>query len=205
MDSVMTSVGASLTILGATTLMDGIILITIMVGIILIHMDITTTLIPFMEIPITATITIPNIILGVQAEEALPRIRPTVTIPFIQGIPKTTQRLIDDLTLELTAPIIILPYHLEELNRKIKITAHELILQALDPRVRKILTALEIPILEAIIILQAKPRPEAKALPHPDHTHQAPIALEIQIPMMEAEEDLGAMEEDNQLCCSNKK
>ena len=101
--------------------------------------------------------------------------------------------------MELTAPIIILPYHLEELNRKIKIMVHEVILQELDRRVTiiLILTALEIPILEAIIILQAKPRPEAKALPHLDPTHQAPITLAIRIPMMEAEEDLVAMEEEN--------
>jgi len=97
--------------------------------------------------------------------------------------------------LEPTTPTI-LSIHLEELNRKIKITAAELIPQALDPRVTIILTKLEIPMLEAKIILQVKPRPEAKALPLLDRTRQAPITLAIQIPMMVEEEDLTVMEED---------
>ena len=97
--------------------------------------------------------------------------------------------------MEPTTPTI-LSIHLEELNRKIKITAAELIPQALDPRVTIILTKLEIPMLEAKITLQAKPRPEAKALPLLDRTRQAPITLVIQIPMMVEEEDLTVMEED---------
>ena len=99
--------------------------------------------------------------------------------------------------MEPTTPTI-LSIHLEELNRKIKITAAELIPQALDPRVTIILTKLEIPMLEAKIILQVKPRPEAKAPPLLDRTRQAPItiAIAIQIPMMVEEEDLTVMEED---------